>query len=666
MDSFQIPQEQPLYPEPQIEQEAAPQEIVLSREQMLKELLDWCSNFVTKSEEWRRGSFEPDWLKWQRAVDCIYDPAIAAKKEKWQSKAVWPITASHLSNAVAQLFKTEVGPRPPLEVAATYEVTPQVPPGMDPALMPPVVDQGELVRDLIVREREKSSYEVERNKVLIDKGTYGSGFARMRFENRVEDRKIKVPQYEPISLMDPGSIKRHMMGQPQLIGYVDEVQPTVIYRGTKFEHISIWDFFPDPKSLTIQGAPCAYRYNITYGEIVQGAQEGYYLPEAVEALKGYASDEQTPVDRKQVEIERKIQDVRIERTEYGKNLECFELFAKLPKKWVYINGEPIDDPEKLVPAIVRFKKTVAVVSVIQNDSYDGEPQIYRDDYEVVPGRFYARGIPEMLKDVQLVSSETVNQRLDTGSVGLSQKFMGFEDNLVDHKDIDENRNFIRLKQKGLQDPDVSMVLQRVDMGSPDKASFVEPQEWERMAHQRTSITPTSLGTEDNTDTTLGAQQIQQGVTGDKLAYIGMVSEFDFQRKVNHAYYKLIYSNYGPEDYALALGPEKASQLELQTPEQIESSYRYVPKGIFEMENKAMRQARVGSLQQRYGMYPWFNTLGAAKSEIASVDEDESTFILPEAEAIQISVKAQEMAMGMAEQMAQQQAQAKPAKGPEKK
>lgn len=635
----------------QIEQE--PQ--IISREQSLKELLNWCSNFVRASASWREASFEKDWLKWQRMVDCIYDPSLSVKKEKWQSKAVWPLVASHLSNAVAQLYKTEVGPNPPLEVKSNYDTPEQIPPGVDPAMLPEPVDQGELIRDLILCERDKSDYRVDRNKGVIEKATYGSSFARMRFETLTEDRVIKVPQYEQLNPMDQGSIDRHMSGQPQILGYVDEVRPTTIYRGVRYEHISIWDFFPDPKSLKIQGSPCAYRYNVTYGDIVKGAQEGYYLPEAVEDLRGIASDEQTPADKKQLESDRSIADFRVERTEYGKNVECFELFARLPKKWVLINGEPIDDPEKLIPAIVRFKQDVTVVSVVTNDAYDGEPQIYRDDYEVVPGRFYGRGIPEMLKDVQLVSSETINQRLDSGSIGLMQKFVGFEKNLFDPKDIDENRNFIRLKPDGLNEPDVKMVIQRLDMGGPDKASFVEPQEWERMGHQRTSITPTTLGTEDNTDTTLGAQKIQQGVTGDKLAYIGMVSEFDFQRKINHAFYKLIYSNYGPEDYVLALGPERAAQLQLQTPEEVEMSYRYVPKGIFEMENKARRQAQKLALDQTYGMEPWFNRLGNAKSQIADLSEDEATFILPEADALQIMSKAQVMAQGMAKQIMDQEA-----------
>ena len=244
---------------PEVGDTADTQEIVLSREQMLTDLLDWCNKFIDSSAESRRNSYEDNWRRWQRNSDSIYDPDISAKKEKWQSKAVWPITASHRENAQGQLFKTEVGPRPPLEVKAKKGI---VPIG--------ATDQSENIRDLILREREKSRYELERNRVLEDKTTYGSGFARMRFETKTEERKVKVPQYEPMSLSDPSSIMRHMSGQAQVIGYTDELKEVIVYRGVRFEHLSIWDVFPDPKALQIPGNAIAYRYEITYGDIVEG------------------------------------------------------------------------------------------------------------------------------------------------------------------------------------------------------------------------------------------------------------------------------------------------------------------------------------------------------------------------------------------------------------
>ena len=620
--------------------------MVLSRDQMLIDLLSWCNEFVKRSAEWRQASFEEQWRRWQRNADGIYDPEIARKKEPWQAKQFVPITPSHRENALAQLFKTEVGPRPPLEVKARKGI-----------LAPGQVDQSQNIRDLILREREKSRYEIERNKVVNDKTTYGSGFARVRFETRIEDRKVKVPVYEKVNVFDPSSIMRAMSGQPLLLGYEEQVQPQVIYRGVVFEHISIWDVFPDPKSLKIKGSPIAYRYETTYGEILKGIEEGYYIPEAAEKLKNTASEETTPSDKKVVETDRNISDANINRTNHGRKFICYEVQAKLPKKWVYVNGEPIDDPEKLVPARIRFHQST-IIGIEESDSYDGEPDIYKDDYMPVPGQFYGMGIPEMLKDVQLIVNETVCQRLDTGSIALSQKFAVIEKALFDPKDIDENRNTIRLKNpSGIND--IRQMMMRLDMGNVPTDAFIEPQEWERWAQERTSITRTTLGTAGqvkDANQTLGGMEMLKAASGDKMAYIGMLSEFDFQYEVNRAYWKNIYQNYNQEDVALAIGVERAQTFEFLTPEQVENAYQYIPTGIYTMENKAMRQARLAQWDQQFGMMPWANRLELARIELQAMDEDPDRLIVPEADAMQIVVKAEEMAQGMASQMIAQKEQ----------
>jgi len=623
-----------------VDESVEPEVVELSREAMLGELLSFSNSFISNSAAWRRSSFENDWIRWSRNSDSIYDPAIAAKKEPWQSKAFWPITASHRENAQAQLFKTEVGPNPALKFKPLVDV-------------PPEFDQSENLKDLILRERAKSNYEIERNSVLDDKTTYGSGFARMRFETVTEDRVQKVPDLEPMNILDPGSIMRHMSGQAQVVGYHDEVKEVITYRGVRFEHISIWDFFPDPKSLKIKGSTCAYRYETTWGEVLDGIEAGYYLPEAMK-LKDVASDETIPSDKQQQAADRKISESTISRPNRGKLLRCYELFARLPQKWVLINGQPITDPEKLIPAIVRFHAE-AVVSVELNDAYDGEPQIFKDDYMPVAGRFYGRGIPEMGKDAQLVANETINQRLDTGSIALSQKFAIVEKAIHDPKDIDENRNVIRLKNpSGFND--IRQLMMKLDMGSVNRDAFIEPQEWERILQERTSITSATMsGAHAQTDNnnTLGALEMQRGVTGDKMAYLGMLSEFDFQRQVTMAYWRLIYQNYGPEDYAIALGPQRAATFIPMTPEEVANSYQYIPQGIFSMENKALRQGRLAQIDSQFGAAPWFNRVEIARAELTAAEEDPSQFIIPEAEAVQIMEKAAMMAQGMAQQQAEQ-------------
>lgn len=626
--------------------EGAPQ-VVLSRDAMLGELLAFCNQFISESSNWRRTSFETQWARWQRAADSIYDPEIAAKKEKWQSKATVPITASHRENAQAALFKTEIGPNPPLEYSDRIAPPqPQIPG------MPPPVKQGELIRDLVLWEREKAKYPVERNKMLEDKTTYGDSFCRARFETRFEDREVIVPDFEQPSVFDPGSILRAMSGQPRQIGQHKEIKPTVVYRGIRIEHISIWDVFPDPKALEIKGSTIAHRYNQTYGQILEGVEEGYYLPEAALALKDVASEDQTPSDKRLVEADRKIADSAVQRTQNQKNLVCYEIQGRLPQKWIYLDGQPMTNPDKLVPARVRFHKN-AVISVALQDTYDGEPDIIQDRYMPVAGQFYSRGIPEMLKDVQRVADESVNQRLDSASIVLDPMFFILSKFVEFPSDLDQSRagGFVRIKiPPGSNITDVRQVAVLMEKGTIDRSSFIEPQEWERYGQQRTSITETNMGTEDNKDITLGAQRIQQGVTGAKLTYIGMLSEYGFLSELSHAIWALIYQNYNPEDYAMALGPEKASQLVVLTPEQVAQNFRLIPKGIFEAEKKGQRQAQIQAITAQYGQFPWFNLVGSAKAAISAADQDESIFILPEADALQITQKAGQMAEGMAQQM----------------
>lgn len=607
----------------------------LNREAMLAELLEDCNEFIRSSASWRKNSFEAQWRRWQRNADSIIDPAISAKKEPWQSQAFVPVTASHRENAQAQLFKTEVGPRPALEIKRRFDSGGQE-------------DQSQNVRDMILLEREKSRYELERNKVLEDKTTYGSGFARIRFESRFSDRVMRMPMYEEFDAFNPATYRRFLGGQPQIVGYEAVVQQVQIYRGIRFEHISIWDVYPDPKALQIRGNQIAHRYFTTYGEIVDGVESGYYLPEAKEKLKDLQSAEQTPESAKEVEADRGIASSETERTEYAHRLECYERQAMLPKKWIYINGEEIDDPEKLVPARVRFH-AMTIVGVELNDSYDGEPDIYKDDYMPVAGQFYGRGVPEMLKDVQLVCNAEVNQRLDCKTIKMSMDTMiaVIEKSVANPADLQRSviGNIIRLKNPdGINDINQSFI--KLDGGSIDRAAFIEPEYWERLAQERTSINRLTMGTHGQTtdaNKTLGGMEMIRAAAGDKFAYLGMLSEFDFQYEVSRAYWRLIYSNYEPEDIVKALGPERAQQFILISPEQLENDYQYYPMGIYTMESRAIKQARLSEIRTQYAGAPWLNDIAFFDSMVQSGDDDPARYKLPDAEVMQLEAKAQQMA-----------------------
>ena len=123
------------------------------------------------------------------------------------------------------------------------------------------------------------------------------------------------------------------------------------------------------------------------------------MPESAQLMSQAASNEVTPADKSQLESERGISQQVPKREGNQKSWEDYELFGRLPQKWVYpLLKEPIpvDSAEKLVPARVIFHKQT-IFAVYLNDAYDGEPPFLKDDYMPVAGRFIGRGIPEMLK-----------------------------------------------------------------------------------------------------------------------------------------------------------------------------------------------------------------------------------------------------------------------------
>lgn len=599
----------------------------VNRTAMIAELLVFANDFVDRSRNWRRQSWETRWLDYQRDADGIYDQEIAKTKAAWQAKIHIPLIPSHRESLKAQLYKTIAGSRPILEMKARGQVSRET-------------DQSGNIRDLILREVEKSRFEVTLDAILDDATTYGSGFGRLRWETVTADRKHRVPVPGPIDplVAEAMAAQGQLPPAPPIVGYEDQIVEVTTFRGTRFDWVNIWDFYPDPRALKIKGSACAFAYNITYGDVVGGATKGYFFPEAVDTLK-YTDDQ--PGDGKNtgkraVKANRQLTDARVKTPDYGKPLECYELFARLPKKWVYLNGEEIDDPEKLVPARIIFHR-LAILAVEANDQYDGEPPVFKMDYMPVNGRFYGRGIPEMLGGLQDVVNEGVCQRIDTLAIALNKTWALIQQFIVNPEEIGKDAGTMVLvdakKMREANIDDIRKVVMELPLGNIDRAAYVDPQEMERYAQERTSASKVTLGTaqgKDVNDTARG-MELLRSVTNEKLAYIGMFAEFVFLHEVFREYWKVTYANLTPEDLVNALGPERAATFELLSPEQVEQDYRYEPQGIFTQENKAQVQARLGSVRDRYRDQPWLKHEAFFDKELQTIGEDPESYRMSEDE-----------------------------------
>lgn len=585
-----------------------------------QDLLGYCQKFLIDSISWRRTSFEPDWYLYRRNADSIYDPNLLVRKESWQSRAFIGMTAAHRENIHAALYKMMVGITPPLEIRSRN--TEQD-------------DQSTNIRDLILREMEKSRFNVGFNSVLDDASTFGSGFVRIRYETKYEERFVRFPEHEQLRITNPQAIQESFDGTRPILSYKGNAQMVQTYRGIKFEPLSIWDIFPDPKALEIKGNAIAYRFKYTYGEIVKGVRNGYYFPEVVHLLRNAPSREIEPVDRAIVMADRTISPSYPHRTDYARKIQCHELYMRLPKKWVYLHGEPIDDPEVLVPARVLMAgepegPLQTVLSVELNEDYEGEPPIYKLDFIPVADRFYGRGIAEMLKHYQEIVNETVNQRNDNITLNLNRMFAVIEKAILypDQDLVSKPGGFIRLDSKYAKS--VQEALMPIEFPDITMSAYKEVQELERYAQERTSVNRVTLGTNglvnDANRTATGLEILRQSA-GEKFAYVGMLMEHTFLYEVFRAFWKNIYANIQPQDVIDALGQEKAATFKLLTPEQIEQDYIYEPQGIFTMENRTLTQQRLGMLYQQFMNEPWLDQMAFFDKEAKAGNLDPDTLKL---------------------------------------
>ena len=570
----------------------------------------FCKSFISKSESWRKNSYEDNWQKWQRNADSTFDPSVAAKKKSWQSKVVVPMTASHRENVKAHLFRTLFGIRPPLEMKSRNVQ---------------IDDQSENIKDIILREMEKTRFETTGDKILDDATIYGSGFCRIRWEEKYEDREIRELQEDNVNVFDLKALFKRFTGKGGK-HYDSHIENICSYKGLRFEWVNIWDVFPDPKALVIPGSPIAYRFRLTYDDIVQGVAKGYYLPESKIALQDIESDDTYSDGEDIVQSERGIDDQSSEKTKFSKGFKCYEFFAMLPEKWV-IGG----DKEKLIVARILFNK-YTLIAIEPSDAYDNEPPIFKLDYMPVASRFYGIGIPEMLEHPQLVVNEVVNQRLDNGALILNKGLGIIQKALVNPKEDLESKPgmMVRLNDKVVQQfGGIDRVMKELRYSdTPVRAGFAEVNDAERWAQERTSANRVTLGTAgqvQDSNQTLGGQKMLRESAGIKFAYIGLLMEFSFMSEIFRAFWKIIYKNIDFEEIKKALGPDRVQTFKLLTPEEVDRDYVYRPRGVFTMENKFMNQQMYQNLFMLFGQQPWFDPEATFDKIVQLTDDDPEQF-----------------------------------------
>ena len=561
------------------------------------EVHQYLRSWLRMSMSYRKANYEDKWNRWRRNARNIYDPAAKGRKERWQNSMFVPITMQNKEIIKGQLYRTLVSGLP-------YSLSPR-PSGS--------MDESRDIKTLILREMERSKFEVVCNNFFDDLCIYGTSFMKIFHDVRKANRSKRVPTYQSPSLEQIGQIQQS--GVPlQPSGYQrTPAQPTIVYKGVVAYHVSIWDMFLSNNQKTLQGDSHCQRYSLKLQEVIDGIREGYFFPEAYDKLKDVGEEVAPPEDKQSEWSDLYKSALRTPKTPFGVPHVCYEWWGLLPKKWVYLREEElnlVDNPEELVPCKAVFTNE-ALLAVDENQDYSAESPFISTGYLMVPNDIYHIGPTEMIEQLQAAINEDTNQRRDNVQLILNRMGVILERALVSRADlVSRPGGMIRIKSNSSDD--VSKAFQWADTPDVTQSSYMETQNQERFSQSLSGAQVVAAGggqtrAKDVTSTKGGMQILKQS-TMDRFEYYAMVIESDFITSAIRKFYATIYSNIDPQDIQQILGPERAQRFALRTPEEIENDYHFEPQGVFSTINQPIRISQWQAFRDQYKGAPFFNDI----------------------------------------------------------
>lgn len=556
---------------------------------------DFLRAWLSKAMAHRRAVYEDKWARWRRNARNIYDPGKLARKERWQSALFVPLSMMHKEIIKGMIYRTLVSGLP-------YNIRPR-PSG--------TLEESADIKSLVMRELERSKFELAANDFFDDLLTYGTAFLKSYWHELTALRSRRVPRYDPPTMEQMAVMAE--TGQPLAPSGYDRGSPekVVTYRGMTSYHVSIWDMWFADGARSMADPHCQ-RYLMSYQDLLDGAAKGWAFPDAVIELSGVdESGGAPPPDKAREYSDLRKTSIPPPTTAYSKKFTAYEWWGELPQKWVYCRPEDADlitDPEALMPARALFSNQ-ALISVNENDDYAAESPFSSTGYLHVSGEVYHVGLMEMLEQIQDGMNEDTNQRKDNVQLILNRMGVILERAIVSRADLTSRPGgWIRVKERSADD--VNKAVRWLDTPDVAQSSYQETFHQERIAQELTGANRVTMGsggadTRDITETK-GGMQLIAGMSNDRIAYYSMLIEADFVESIIKRTYKLIYSNINPDEIEKILGRERASRFQLRSPEEVEDDYHFSPEGVLSSVHRPMRIAQWQAFRDQYKGSPFFD------------------------------------------------------------
>ena len=345
----------------------------------LQPLAEWVVEKYQAWKEWRNNNYEKQWDTFERLWRGVWSASEQLRKSE-RSRIITPALSEAVENGAAEIEEATFGR------GDYFDLKPKV--GSDPR----VAQMVDAVRAALKEDLATTDFAANAAECILNSAVFGTGIG----EIVVKEIEIRVPKLDP------------MTGQPAA---VTQRVPVAQLRS-----IHPRNFVIDPNAKTIDEA-LGVIIDENVGEHIIFEQQRNGVLRDVEIESGDGGEDPN-LDSGRIDS----------KTEYEQDkIHVIRYYGKVPKRLLFpvTNEEqPVelfpkgeddspDDDGELVEAIVIVGNETTCLKAEENPWMMQDRPVVAFPWDVIPGRFYGRGICEKGENAQKLLDGEVRARMDS-------------------------------------------------------------------------------------------------------------------------------------------------------------------------------------------------------------------------------------------------------------
>lgn len=570
-----------------------------------KEAVEFVRKFYQTSFDWRNNGdtgYHTKWDRWERNYNNIYDPAIVAKKEPWQSTMFIPYSVTNVEVITSALFKILMGKRQPL-MFVPREFGDEI--------------QAELQSDVLQFELDKSDFSIEFYKTLKEVGIFGSGFMKFYWEKRMENRRVM----KPVRLGFTGTAKSFLRGEirnpAEVVGFRQQTEAVLVYDRCRTENVHIRDVFLEPNAKDLSRV--LHRQKITYNELLVMAKQknanGKPLVDqkSVDEMLRVVEPDSFDLDIAPIKYDIGETDPELVRPDYNKNHTVFEYWGPIPRKWIDLEmSEDGEEAKAKANEIVEGKILIASGNYYLASEENPHPSMQTPflKFDYIPcGQTYGKGICQLIEGLQEEGNEIRNLRVDNVNLTMNKMMVVVEKFLRDPKEVRSAPGAV-IRLKGNEVTNANQGVFPLEIPPIDIGGYKETVEIERQIENTTAANRVATsGAPAGSNDTLGGMELARQAAYDRFSVYAFLIGLTLKKAVIKVM-ELSYQNSSPERIQRILGNIPIEYLpgeflarwrlyKVIPPHEMTDMYDVVPADIFGMENKSQKAQALASMGQLF-------------------------------------------------------------------